>query len=114
LCRIPAIRTRAPDSPEESRRRIPELSADAPYPGLHGLARERARAQRQRPQLLALSRLKGDYLHRRLVGLQMLAITHVLQEPQINRLGAVHDGELGGLGDDAAHLRRDAVRLAQE
>ncbi len=44
----------------------------------------------------------------------MLAITHVLQKTQINRLGAVHDGDLCGLRNNGAHLRRDAVGLAQE
>jgi hypothetical protein len=44
----------------------------------------------------------------------MLAITHVLQKTQINRLGAVHDGDLSGLRNNGAHLRRDAVGLAQE
>ena len=44
----------------------------------------------------------------------MLAITHVLQKTQINRLGAVHDGDLRRLRNNGAHLRGDAVGFAQE
>ena len=34
----------------------------------------------------------------------MLAITHVLQKTQINRLGTVHDGDLRGLRNNGTHL----------
>jgi hypothetical protein len=112
--RILSIGTRTTDSPKEPCRRVPKLSTYAPDPGLHGLARKGARTEWQRARALEQSRLEGGYLHHKSMGLQMLAITHVLQEAQINRLGTIYDGEFGGLRNDGAHLCRDTVSLAQQ